>query len=237
MLLSLRTANHRPLAASSTKRRLRLVLALAASALLLQLTGCANMGKVGADVSSYGQWPADRVHQKYVFERLPSQQAQADFQSRVEAAAAPMLARKGFVKVASPDQADVLVQVASQSRLYEDPYRFRNDGRFFGGFGFGGLWGGGRGGGIGLGISMEPAQTQMQVDVLIRDRRTNQTLYETHAVHERYGSASESTMPYLFEAALLDFPAQAISPRRVLIDVPSSTPAPVAATAAPAPKP
>lgn len=234
MLLSLRTPPRRLFAASKTSRRMGLGLALAASAVLLQLTGCANMGKVGADVSSYGQWPAERsTHQKYVFERLPSQQAQADFQSRVEAAAAPMLARKGFVKVASADQADVLIQVASQSRLYEDPYRFRNDGRFFGTFGFGGLWGG-RGGGIGLGMSMEPAQTQMQVDVLIRDRRTNQTLYETHAVHERYGSASESTMPYLFEAALLDFPAPAISPRRVLID---ATPAPAAASQPAAAKP
>ncbi len=186
------------------------------------LSGCATLNSVAADVSSYGQWPAERKQQRYVFERLPSQQAQASFQAVVEAAAAPVLARKGFVPVSSSDQADVLIQVAAQSRLYEDPYRSTYDGRFFGGaFGVGGgIWGGR--GGVGIGINLEPRQTQMQVDVLIRDRRSNQTLYETRAVHERYGSATDSVLPTLFEAAMMDFPSTAVSPRRVRIEVPAA---------------
>jgi predicted small secreted protein len=205
----------------------RMALGLVTAAVVLGgLSACSTFTSVGADVSSYGQWPADRKGASYVFERLPSQQVQADFQGRVEAAAAPMLARKGFVLAASPDKADVLIQVAAQSRLYENPYRRSYDGGLFGGqFGLGGgIWGGH--GGVGIGINLEPAQTQMQVDVLIRDRRSNQTLYETHAVHERYGSMVESLLPVLFEAALLDFPAQGISPRRVLIDTAASAPKP-----------
>jgi Domain of unknown function (DUF4136) len=195
----------------------------ALTALTGSLSGCSTFNSVAADVSSYGQWPADRKQQRYAFERLPSQQAQASFQAVVEAAAAPALASKGFVAVATADQADVLIQVAAQSRLYEDPYRSTYDGRFFGGrFGVGGgIWGGR--GGVGIGINLEPRQTQMQVDVLIRDRRSTQTLYETHAVHERYGSAVDSILPMLFEAAMMDFPSPAISPRRVRIEVPAAS--------------
>lgn len=215
----------------------RLGLGLALTAALLGVSGCAHLTSVAADVSSYGQWPPERKQQRYMFERLPSQQANADFQGRVEAAVAPMLARKGFVPVASADQADVLIQVAAKASLYDDPYRRMYDGGFFGGrFGMGGgIWGG-RGGGVGIGINLEPAQTQMQVDVLIRDRRSSQTLYETHAVHLRYGSVAESVMPALFEAALLDFPAQAISPRRVLVEPRAAAPTPESTPTA-APKP
>ncbi len=192
------------------------------------LSACGSMSTISADVSSYGQWPQDKAKPRYVFERLPSQQSQADFQSRVEAAAAPELAAKGFVKVASADQADVLVQVAAQSRTvgrYEDPYYRPYDGSFFGTVGFGGIWGGR--GGVGIGIQMEPPRSQMQVDVLVRDRRTNQTLYETHAVHQRAGTVVESLMPALFRASLMDFPITGISPRRVTIEAaakPSSAP-------------
>lgn len=192
------------------------------------LSACGSLTTISADVSSYGQWPQDKAKPRYVFERLPSQQSQADFQSRVEAAAAPELAAKGFVKVASADQADVLVQVAAQSRTvgrYEDPYYRPYDGSFFGTVGFGGIWGGR--GGVGIGIQMEPSRSQMQVDVLVRDRRTSQTLYETHAVHQRVGTVVESLMPALFRASLMDFPLTGISPRRVTIDAaakPSSAP-------------
>ncbi len=108
---------------------------------------------------------------------------------------------------------------------YEDPYYRPYDGSFFGTVGFGGIWGGR--GGVGIGIQMEPPRSQMQVDVLVRDRRTNQTLYETHAVHQRAGTVVESLMPALFRASLMDFPITGISPRRVTIEAaakPSSAP-------------
>lgn len=194
------------------------VLALAGASML---AGCGTMNSVSADVSSYGQWPAERAPSRYAFERLPSQQAQTDFQSRVEAAARPALAAKGFVAVGQAEEADVLVQVAAQARTVSSPYYSdpwgRYDGRFFGGFGFGGLWGGRSG--IGMGMSFEPPRTQMQVDLLIRDRRTSRTLYETHAVHQRAGGVVDSLLAPLFQAALQDFPKPAISPRVVTVNI------------------
>lgn len=197
---------------------------LGLAALTLSLAGCGSMTSLTADVSSYGQWPADRASPRYVFERLPSQQAQPDFQTRVENAARPALAGKGFVPVERMDQADVVVQVGAQARTvqtgyYNDPWR-RWDGRFFGGFGGFGHWGGG----VGFGMSFEPPVTQMQVDLLIRDRRSSQTLYETHAAHQRAGGIVESLMAPLFEAALKDFPLPAVSPRTVTVPVAPAQP-------------
>ena len=79
-------------------------------------------------------------------------------------------------------------------------------------------------------MSFEPPITQMQVDVLIRDKASSQTLYETHATHRRAGGIVESLMPPMFEAALKDFPAQAISPRVVTVPIPES-PKPVSTPA------
>jgi hypothetical protein len=205
---------------SNTTRRVAAGLLAAAS--LALLGGCGTMNSVSADVSSFGQWPEGRAPSRYAFERLPSQQANPDFQSRVEAAARPALARKGFVAVDTPEQAEVLVQVAAQARTvqspyYSDPWGRRYDGRFFGGLGFGGLWGGR--GGLGFGMNFEPPISQMQVDVLIRDKRNTQTLYETHAVHQRAGGIIESLLAPLFDAALKDFPARAISPRVVTVPI------------------
>jgi hypothetical protein len=58
--------------------------------------------------------------------------------------------------------------------------------------------------------------------VLIRDRKSNQALYETHA---RYTSSwtSEAVLPALFEAALKDFPQPALSPRPVVVMLPPSS--------------
>jgi len=207
----------RPQHRSGGLRRLGVVLVVGVAA---GLGGCGSLKTLSAEVSSYGQWPADRTSVRYAFERLPSQQVQADFQARVEAAAAPALAAKGFSPVAM-DQADVLVQVAAQARVIENDPWVRRDGWLFGGvFGVGGgVWG--RNGGVGIGINFDTPRTQMQVDLLIRDRRSSQTLYETHAVHVRPGGVVESLMAPMFDAALKDFPTQAVSPRVVTVDIPA----------------
>lgn len=196
----------------------------AALSLGLALGGCASLHQVTAEVSNHGQWPAGRAQTRYVFERLPSQQDQAELQARIETAAAPALALHGFVPVAQASQADVLVQVGMQMRVvpavYDDPYYRPFDGRFFGGaFSVGGIWGSRGGVGLGMGMMVEPPRSQMQVDVLMRDRVSGQTVYEIHAAHQRVGGAFEGLMPALFRAALTDFPAQGTSPRRVTVEL------------------
>lgn len=196
----------------------RMAAALALGVLLLG--GCAGPNAVTSQVSSYGSWPEGRKPGRYVFERLPSQQTRAEQQDRLEASAEPVLATAGFERVTDGNQADVTVQVAAQvvveqRRAPYDP--------FWGpwGPGFGGWWGHGGRGGISLSMQFEPPYVQMQVDLLIRDKRSSQVLYETHARHDRVGAADDRMFPYLFEAALKDFPLQAISPRTVTVTIPS----------------
>lgn len=194
----------------------------------LILSACAGLQEVRSTVSSYGNWPEGRQPGAYVFERLPSQQSQPQEQAMLEAAAEPALATAGFRKVDDAKQADVTVQVAAQALVqhrqrYDPWYPYGPYNPYFGPWrpGFGGWWGSGGRGGISISMAMEPPYVQMQVDVLIRDRRNNQVLYETHAAHEHVGSPIDALYPFLFEAALKDFPRQAVSPRTVTIPVPA----------------
>lgn len=193
----------------------------AAWASLAALTACAGPQSLTSQVASSGEWPAGRPPGRYVFERLPSQQAQPELQDQLESAAEPALAAAGFQRVSEEAQADVSVQVASRvqidrSRVPADP--------FWGPWGpwrpgVGGWWGGGRGG-ISMSIYVEPPWYTMSVDVLIRDRRAGKVLYETHARYERMGGVDDRLYPYLFEAALKDFPHPAVSPRAVTVTIP-----------------
>lgn len=181
------------------------------------LTGCAGLNTVSSQVSSFGTWPASRAPGLYAFERLPSQEQNQVLQDVLERAAAPALAEAGFKPADSVAQADVLVQVGAQERVLPGWGRHGGNG-LFGRVGFGGFFGRGFGfGGIGLGMDYDPPPILAQVDLLIRDRRTAQVLYETHAVNQRSGSLSEALIGPLFQAALKDFPSPAISPRVVTV--------------------
>lgn len=194
-------------------RRTVLIGGLGASGLLL--AGCAGMRSLSTEVSSYGPWPATRKPTTFTFDRLPSQMAQPTEQDRVEAAALPALEAAGFKQAATKDQADVLVQVGAQvvetNDRWRDPFYWRGD-----------WWYGRRRSffypSMGMHYYSSP-EYQREVGVLIRDKRSNEALYETHA---RYTSTwtSDSILPALFEAALKDFPQPAISPRQVVVLLP-----------------
>jgi hypothetical protein len=222
-----------PGAATRSLRGLTLLLMLACLSALQG--GCAGMSSVTSQVSSFGSWPEARKPGRYVFERLPSQQNQSELQDQLEAAAQPALTAAGFERVSDVAKADVTVQVATQLQVdraprydpFWSPYGPYGVGPYpYGPYGpgnraaFGGWWGRGGRGGLSFSMAMEPPWVQMQVDVLIRDRATHQVLYETHARHDRIGSVYPALYPYLFEAALKDFPQQAISPRAVTVTIP-----------------
>lgn len=190
---------------------------VAAIALTALLGGCASVRLVESDVSSHSQWPAQRQPGSYTFERLPSQQAQAELQSRIEEAAQPALEQAGFRPAALGQTPDVTVQVGlSQTRYERAPWDdpFWHNSLYFGRGGFRGF-----GTGIGLGWSMPSPYYVLDAAVLIRDARTQQVLYETRAKHDGRWQ-DEALWEALFEAALKDFPAPAISPRRVRIELP-----------------
>jgi hypothetical protein len=178
----------------------------------LVLAGCATMRTLTTQVSSYGSWPASRKPATYAFDRLPSQMAQAMEQDRIEAAAVPSLEAAGF-KQAPRDQADVLVQVAAHvvetNERWRDPFYWRADWWYYRRHPFFHP---------GFGMYYDAPEYQREVGVLIRDRRSNEALYETHA---RYSSTwtSDAILPAMFEAALKDFPQPAVSPRQVVVSL------------------
>ena len=195
-------------------RALLLGLTMAASL----LSGCANLNSFSSQVSSHGQWPAQRAPGSFAFERLPSQTATPELtakQQQLEDAARPALQTAGFTEASEASKANVVVQLASQVQVEARP-PMDNFWYPYGVWGWGGFWGPGRGG-VALSMHMEPPYVQMEVSVLIRDHRSHEVLYETRARHDRLGSADVRLYPLLFEAALKDFPLVAVSPRTVTL--------------------
>ena len=220
---SSRSASRPPLA-PTTKLA---VLALAA----VLASGCASINTISSEVSSYGDWPPTRSAGTYAFERLPSQEAQPEEQATLEAAARGAIERAGF-KAADAARADVLVQVAARSSRqayspWDDPYWPR--------------WSIGYGrGSYRWGLNAHWAMTSnprldREVAVLLRDRASGKTLYETRAVNSGFSGIDMTLLTAMFDAAMKDFPKPAINPRRVDITLPSAT-APVPEPTAPTPK-
>lgn len=201
----------------SLPRRTWLGAALAAT---LLLGGCAGLNTLTAEVSSFGEWPADRQAGTYAFERLPSQQARAAEAEVLESAARGALAKAGFAPAAAGAAPDVLVQVGSRvgrsDAPWADPFWWR------GGFGYWrpNPWAGPR-----WGVSAQfdlSARYEREVALLIRDRASGKPLFEARASHESAStSASAPTLAAMFSAALADFPRLGLNPRRVTVTLPA----------------
>jgi hypothetical protein len=187
-------------------------IALGAAALL---AGCATLGSVTSDVSSFGEWPGGRAAGSYSFERLPSQAARAAEADALEAAARPALAKAGFKPVAEGAQPDVLVQVGARATRadtnpWADPLWWR------GGFGYWryGPW---LGPAWNVHARFDAQRVEREVALLIRDRASGKPLFEARASNEGHSSAGAETVAAMFEAALADFPRLGINPRRVTV--------------------
>ena len=201
------------------RRMLNTALALSGVGALAGTTllgGCAAMNQLSADVSTFGEWPAARKGGTYAFERLPSQQAQAEAQQKLEDAARPALERAGFRAAAAGSQPDLLVQVGARvSRADRSPW---DDPIWWsGGFGYwhrnpwraGPYWG--------LSARYESPRYDREVALLMRERASGKPLYEARASSEGLQSNAEPLLRPLFDAAMVDFPANGINPRRVTV--------------------
>lgn len=197
-------------------RVLSLPLMLAAA---VALSGCAALSTVTSDVSSFGEWPADRKAGTYAFDRLPSQAQKAAESDVLEAAAKPALAKAGFKPVEAGQQPDVLVQVGSRVG-YSDTYPWADGLWWRGSFGYyrHGPWLGPR---WGMGMQFDARRYEREVAVLIRDRNSGKPLYESRASRESSSpSTGNVTLGAMFEAALMDFPKLGMNPRRVDVVLP-----------------
>lgn len=186
------------------------------------LAGCAGLGTVTSDVSSFGQWPEGRAPGRYAFERLPSQQARAEQAQALEKAAAGALAKAGFNPVEAGQEPDVLVQLGARlTRMaaspWDDPLWLRGGfGRYHRGPWLGSSWS--------LGWTYSAPRYETEVALMLRDRASGQPLYETRASNDSSGQPDAATLAAMFEAALTDFPRPAISPRRVSVPMGTDKP-------------
>jgi hypothetical protein len=195
--------------------------AAALSAVLL--AGCAALNTVTSEVATYGDWPTDRKPGRYAFERLPSQQARAERQAALEAAAARALEQAGFTPAENPAQADVVVQLGarvtrSDVAPWDDPLWWRWGAGYWRAPGWHGV------------RPYGPAYWSMRADwstryersvaVLLRDRTSGTPLYEAHAQTEGFSGGDAALFGAMFEAAMKDFPAAgAVNPRRVTVSL------------------
>ena len=183
------------------------------------LAGCATVRTLSTEVSSFGEWPADRAAGTYSFERLPSQQAQPEASQMLETAARGALEKAGFKPAEAGKEPTVLVQVGARDARYvlspwDDPLWWR------GGFGYWrhGPWVSSR---WGVNLRYEFPRYEQQVAVLVRDRASGKPLYETRAASESNLRADDATFGALFEAALMDFPRPGVNPLRVVVELPA----------------
>jgi hypothetical protein len=199
----------------------RLIL-IAASA--LALAACSGPYSISADVSSYGNWPAERKAGSYAFDRLPSQQQSeeaAKRQAALEDAAKAALAKAGFTPAADPKQADVLVTLGARITAYDpvpwdDPLWWRWRGRLVSPrYGYAPGWGG-------WGWRQDPffdRRYDRAVAVLMRDRVSGEAVFEAHASNEGVTVGGDSMIGALFEAAMTDFPKVEPQSHRVSVQI------------------
>jgi Domain of unknown function (DUF4136) len=193
---------------------IRTLTLLTATALL---AGCAALNTLTSEVSSFSAWPADRQPGTYAFERLPSQQARAEQQQLLEDSARRALEGAGFKPAAEGQASEYVVQlgarVSATEAYYDDPFwwrgglyvhRFARPWPYYG---------------VGLGMGIPTVNYEREVALLIRDRQSGQPLYETRASSDGSSPSMKSLLPALFEAAMKDFPAGSVTPRRVTTEI------------------
>lgn len=193
---------------------IRTLTLLTATALL---AGCAALNTLTSEVSSFSAWPANRQPGTYAFERLPSQQARAEQQQLLEDSARRALEGAGFKPAAEGQAGEYVVQlgarVSATEAYYDDPFwwrgglyvhRFARPWPYYG---------------VGLGMGIPTVNYEREVALLIRDRQSGQPLYETRASSDGSSPSMKSLLPAMFEAAMKDFPAGSVTPRRVTTEI------------------
>ena len=178
----------------------------------LALAGCATNRLIDSSVRSFVTATADLPLEppfSFRFERLPSQQADAQAQDRLEDIALPVLALKGLV----PDA--LAPRFTLELRMAVD--LINQTGPFHAYWGFGtigsGLWS--QPGPMGL----EPTRYRYSVHLLLRDAGNKTVVFESTATHEGPWSDRATVLPAVLLAAVQDFPQGFDTARRVLIDL------------------
>lgn len=193
--------------------------------LIAALSGCATRWVVDSDVKSFSSLAAVPPGATYRFERLPSQQADAERQQSLEAMAAAALEKVGLRRdEARPTySAQISARVTLGLSPWADPWYF--DGPWGGyGYGYPGYarrWHGYGGGWYGGPLFTPPANPwyEREVGIVLREIGSNRVVYETRARNDGPYNASSAILPVMFDAALQGFPNPPQGERRVNIEL------------------
>lgn len=196
------------------RRHLMLGLGLASA---LGLAACSGPYNMGADVRSFGVWPEGRAPGSYAIERLPSQR-QDERHLELEKLAAGALEKAGFKPAADAKSADMLVTLGARVSLqdrapWDDPMLWW---RWHGGVN---AWRFGPGLRHHYPFGWDEPRYDREVALLLRDRQSNEPLYEARASSDGLSSGSPQVFEALFGAALSDFPKAEPKVHRVVVQV------------------
>ncbi|MFZ4623330.1 MAG: DUF4136 domain-containing protein [Rhodoferax sp.] len=178
------------------------------------VSGCTGVRLVDNQVSSFAARSV-APGSSYRFERLPSQQAEAAAQDRLERSAEAALARVGLKR--ADTSATLIAQVLLTQRV-----EIGSIDRPAFGWGFGWF---GRHGGISLGHGPlfpgldERPNYWREVRLTLRDVATQTVVFETRASHDGPWSDSAAIVPAMLDAALQGFPDPPQGERRVNIEI------------------
>ena len=208
------------------KRLLSRTVLLPALAAAVLLSGCSTY-LLENNVQSFSGLPTLPATPTYTFERLPSQ-ANQPAQAQVEALADPALFKAGLRRDDAAPRYTVQVSARVQRVLspWYDPWDHP-----WGGFGpWPGHFAHGHprvGLGLGWGGPFFPRSDQIwfqrEVAVLVRDKASNQIVYETRAASDGPFIDNAVVLPAMFDAALQGFPTPPQGVRRVNIQLGGET--------------
>ena len=178
----------------------------------LALAGCATHRVIDSSVRSFATATVDMPPAgpfSFRFERLPSQQAEAQTQDWLENMALPVLAQKGLVPNAQAPRFTLELRVAMDAINQTSPFHA--------------YWGFGS---MGSDLWAQPAPMGLQapryryaVHLLLRDAANKSVVFESTATHEGPWSDRAAVLPAVLLAAVQDFPQGGDKGRQVLIDL------------------
>jgi hypothetical protein len=209
---------------------------LIASIVLIQLTGCASVRLIDNDVTAFSKLTAISAGATYRFERLPSQQTDAQRQDKLEAIAQASLDKVGLQRVGdAPGSPAARYSVQMGIVMLNNTHAYWDDaGLSLTGYvsvGTGGpyfygspYWHGRRHGYVhgyfGPYLYLPSLRFVYEVSLLMREAANSQVVFETRAKHEGPWADSMAILPAMFDAALQDFPKPPAGPRRVNVEIP-----------------
>lgn len=195
------------------------------------LAGCAST-RVDSEVNAFSKLPPTPVvNGNYRFEVLPSQQAEAERQTKVEAATQVALQKVGLTRNDKVARYSVQVGVRSQevarggfSSYWDSGFGVGGYGRFGDPYGRNAYYGPGYYPGFGFHWPFYPGASSSyrhEVTLLLRDVTSQQVVFETKAVHEGFWRDIERLLPAMLEAALRDFPNPPKGVRHIEVQLPT----------------